>query len=72
MPKKHLNVALKTEIFAENYFRNKEWLICTSYKTDKSKIRNNSHNLNSGLDIYTGNYNNILFSGDFDLEFSES
>ena len=62
----------KTEsIFAEINFRKKKWLICASYSPHKSNISNHLHHLGKGLDHYIGNYDNILFLGHFDSEFSE-
>ena len=62
----------KTEsIFAEINFRKKKWLICASYNPHKSNISNHLHHLGKGLDNYIGNYDNILFLGEFDSEFSE-
>ena len=62
----------KTEsIFAEINFRKKKWLVCASYSPHKSNISNHLHHLGKGLDNYIGNYDNILFLGEFDSEFSE-
>ena len=58
-------------IFAEINFRKKKSLICASYNRHKSNIWNHLHHLGKGLDIYIGNYDNILLLGDSNSELSE-
>ena len=72
IPSRLLSNSNKTEsIFAEINFRKRKWLICASYSPHNSNISNHLHHLGKGLDNSIGNYDNILFLGDFDSEFSE-
>ena len=71
IPSRLLSNSNKTEnIFAENNFRKKKWLICASYSPHKSNISKHLHHLGKGLDNYISKYGNILLLGDFSSEFS--
>ena len=59
-------------LFIEINLRNKKWLLFGGYNPKKENISNFLFHIGKSLDTFIGNYDNLLFLGDFNSEVTET
>ena len=57
--------------FVEIRIRNSIWLLCCSYNPSKLQIASHIQEISNGIDAYCKKYENILITGDFNVDVKE-
>ena len=59
------------DFFFELNFRKKKWLVCCSYKLNKSNVSIHLDTLRKSLDLYSAHYENTILISDFNVSIDD-
>ena len=74
IPSKFLRVEMSpTEgFYVEINLRNKKWLLCCSYNSNKNNVQFHLQSRTKSLALYSSNYENLILLGDFNVSIDNS